>query len=296
MSDHASSEGERELQFERLEPASGPAEPAVAGATRDSCHQPIATEYFHINGMTACASCREAVERALETPRGAPPFLKAGLFGFLAALVGAAIYATIIIVTNFELALAAIAIGYMVGWSVRKGARGGGRRFQFLAVALTYFAIALAYTPVVINQIRADRAQRAEQQKAVPQAPGAAGSTFSPSGAPATSPATSPEAAAPPPANTDAASREPVTFMSAVVGVGVLVLMIAALPVISIIGSLPSGVLSAIIIAVGMRQAWRMTGAVALEIMGPYRVATAPAAVAAAVGPDVTASGSVAGV
>jgi hypothetical protein len=47
---------------------------------------------------------------------------------------------------------------------------------------------------------------------------------------------------------------------------------IAVLPVLMIVGSFPSGLISAFIIFIGMRQAWRMTGAPSLEILGPYRV------------------------
>jgi hypothetical protein len=40
-----------------------------------------------------------------------------------------------------------------------------------------------------------------------------------------------------------------------------------------VIGSLPGGLLSAAIIAFGMLQAWRMTGAPQLVVTGPYRIA-----------------------
>jgi hypothetical protein len=56
-----------------------------------------------------------------------------------------------------------------------------------------------------------------------------------------------------------------------------LAAFIAALPVISVFGSLPFGLISAFIIFIGMKQAWRMTGAPALLILGPYRVGAAPA-------------------
>jgi hypothetical protein len=56
-----------------------------------------------------------------------------------------------------------------------------------------------------------------------------------------------------------------------------LAVLIAALPVIVVFGSFPSGLISAFIIFIGMRQAWRMTGAPLLQILGPYRVGAAPA-------------------
>ena len=53
---------------------------------------------------------------------------------------------------------------------------------------------------------------------------------------------------------------------------GAVFLFIFALPVIVVLGSMPGGIISALIIGFGMQQAWRMTAAVPFEITGPYRV------------------------
>ena len=45
-----------------------------------------------------------------------------------------------------RLGLIAILIGYMVGKAIRKAAIAGGRKYQILAVALTYGAVGLAYS------------------------------------------------------------------------------------------------------------------------------------------------------
>jgi hypothetical protein len=52
----------------------------------------------------------------------------------------------------------------------------------------------------------------------------------------------------------------------------------AALPVLVVIGSFPSGLISAFIIFIGMRQAWKMTSAPVLKVYGPYRVGVPQAA------------------
>ncbi len=52
-----------------------------------------------------------------------------------------------------------------------------------------------------------------------------------------------------------------------------------ALPVLSVVSSMPGGLISAAIIAFGMHQAWQMTGAPAMAISGPYRLAGDSAAV-----------------
>jgi len=60
-----------------------------------------------------------------------------------------------------------------------------------------------------------------------------------------------------------------------------MLLFIAGLPVLVVFGSFPSGLISAFIIFIGMRQAWRMTGAPWLQILGPYTVGSAPASATA---------------
>src|SRR5262249_20481164 len=139
-----------ELQFDRLTggPTSSDPNGAAPAVVCAACGTAIKTEYYHINGNQVCASCRQTVEARVATPRGARPLVKAGLFGLGGAIAGAIIYYAVIAITDFEIGIVAILIGYLVGYMVRKGAAGrGGRRFQILAVVLTYWAVGLAYTP-----------------------------------------------------------------------------------------------------------------------------------------------------
>jgi hypothetical protein len=59
------------------------------------------------------------------------------------------------------------------------------------------------------------------------------------------------------------------------IGLGSLIPALA-LPVYVILGSLPGGLISALIIGFGMMQAWQLTGTPAMDIQGPFRVGTAP--------------------
>jgi hypothetical protein len=59
---------------------------------------------------------------------------------------------------------------------------------------------------------------------------------------------------------------------------GALFLLVFALPVLMVAGSMPGGILSAFIILIGLRQAWHMTAAPVFKISGPYRVGSGPAA------------------
>jgi hypothetical protein len=49
-----------------------------------------------------------------------------------------------------------------------------------------------------------------------------------------------------------------------------------ALPVLTVFSSMPSGLISAAIIAFGMQQAWSMTATPQVVIEGPYRISAGP--------------------
>jgi hypothetical protein len=110
---------------------------------------------------------------------------------------------------------------------------------------LTYASIALAYSPLAIKGvISSDR--KAEQSQ--PSASSVAG-----------------EAPKPPPGGG-----------ALLVGLLMLCGFIAVVPVLVVIGSGPSGLISAFIMFIGMRQAWQMTRAPFVQVLGPYRVGAAP--------------------
>jgi hypothetical protein len=63
-----------------------------------------------------------------------------------------------------------------------------------------------------------------------------------------------------------------------VYGLAALSVFVFVLPIIAVVGSLPSGLISALIIGIGMRRAWRMTADTGTDIpgvtviAGPFRV------------------------
>ena len=69
------------------------------------------------------------------------------------------------------------------------------------------------------------------------------------------------------------AMRDAAMVPETAVGVGFLLAFTLALPVLAVAGSMPSGLISALIIGIGMHQAWKMTGVAHVPITGPYRVA-----------------------
>ncbi|HEX6464416.1 MAG TPA: hypothetical protein VFZ98_08185 [Vicinamibacterales bacterium] len=234
--------GTGDLQFDKVVPQGPPVPDALSCAY---CKRPLPAEYYDVSGNSTCAGCRGQIETLIETPRGAGPFLKALTLGGVAGIAGAIVYYAVIAITNFEIGIVAILIGYMVGYAVRKGARGrGGRRFQVIGILLTYLAVGLAYTPLAVKGAIESRRKADASATATPERP-----------------------------MDPAAATRPslIKILALVAG------FIIALPVIVIVGGLPSSLLSAAIIFFGMRQAWRMTGTPQLQITGPYRVGAPPA-------------------
>ena len=248
------------LQFDRATTVSGSVTPSPVVVCK-GCSLAIATQYYDVNGQSLCDTCRAAVAAAAETPKGIGTFVKAAAFGAGAGVVGAAIYYAVIAFAHLEIGIVAILIGYMVGYSVRRGANGrGGRRFQVLAAVLTYFAVVMAYSPLAI--------QEAMQDRKPPVQPAAATA-----GADASAPVSN--------ASVDPGAGRPVQRSSngrVLIGFVVLAGLMLALPVLVVVASFPSGLISAFIIFIGMRQAWKITTAPVLKMAGPYRVGAPQAA------------------
>ena len=236
------------LQFDRATPSVQAGQVSPHGVTCTACQRTIADEYYDVNGQSVCASCRTVIEQQAEPARGVGVLMRAALFALVAAILGAILYYAVIAITDFEIGIVAIAIGYMVGYAIRMATGGrGGLRFQILAIVLTYWAVGLAYTPLVFREMSKQTEQTS--QTSAPATP---------------TPPAEPQAAA------ADDSSQPVSFTFAIV---VLIAFSFALPVLSVFGSMPSGLISAAIIAFGMQQAWRMTGVPHLEVTGPYRIA-----------------------
>jgi hypothetical protein len=224
-------EGERkgldELQFDRVETGlpsdASSASPAVACTL---CRKSVGAEYYHVNEKPFCDGCRQIITSATATPRTIVPLIRAGVFGLGGAIAGAAVYYAVARLSGAEIGIVAILTGYLVGYCMRYGTGGrGGRRFQILAVVLTYWSVGLAYAALSLRLSSVSEAASA------------------------------------------------LTHISVLLAAFVL-------PVYSIARSMPLGLLSALIIAIGLRQAWSMTAAHTLAISGPYKVGMGPEQVA----------------
>jgi hypothetical protein len=280
--DPSSGSGAGDLQFDR---AIAPDSPAPTGSpVCERCKSPIRMHYYHVDGQTTCPTCKQAAERALGGPGAAKRagMMKAVVYGVGAAIAGAIIYYAVMEYMDLEIGIVAILIGFMVGYAVRAATSGrGGRRFQILAAGLTYLAVALAYAPFALRGVA-----EGVKEGAAGDSGAVAGAT--PSAASATTATADEDVAAS--ASGSAASLDATvlsdsagTATEASLGPGGIalafggaLLFVLALPVIVIFTSMPSGLISALIIGIGMRQAWTMTRGVELSITGPFKVGSEP--------------------
>ena len=130
------------------------------------CKKPISGAYFKIRGAPVCAGCTEKIRAQIPRDSHAA-FVRALLFGIGGAVIGFALYVAFALATGLIIGYVSLAVGYIVGKAMHLGSGGmGGRRYQVVAVLLTYFAVSLSAVPIAIQQSRAHHAQ--EQAAATP--------------------------------------------------------------------------------------------------------------------------------
>jgi hypothetical protein len=267
-----SSTGAGDLQFDRA--IIPDAAPSTGGPVCAKCNASIRMYYYHVDGDTTCSSCKQALERAngggIAAGRSGGR-LKAVFAGLGAAVAGSIIYYSVMKYLDLEIGYVAILIGFMVGYAIRGATAGrGSRRLQVLAAGLTYFAVALAYLPFSIEGMREAAKEGVSADSVTASLPSESLVASTDATAPAgdaqdTRTDASIDAA-------DAAASSDLGIVGLLLGLGGGVLFVLALPLVVIFGSMPGGLISALIIGIGMHQAWKMTAPIQLAITGPFKV------------------------
>jgi hypothetical protein len=103
------------------------------------CNQQVPAQTTKLaNGHRVCTSCALQLETELAqgSAAAADVLPRAALMGALGALVGAAVWAGVVIITEFEIGYLAVLVGFLAGYGVKRGAGGAhGPRLQKTAVA-----------------------------------------------------------------------------------------------------------------------------------------------------------------
>lgn len=220
------------------------------------CQAPIASTYFDVNGHATCPSCRDELIASMGVDHGFRGVLAAVAAGVGAAVAGALLYYAVLALTGYEIGLIAVVVGLMVGKAVKWGAGGlGGRRFQVLAVSLTYLAIVSTYVPFVIAGFNQATQASARAQAGTP-APGESPSV-------ATSQVATPS---------EHAAEVPLTGLELAKALALLVGVLLALPFLAGF----ENIIGWVIIGFALWEAWKVNRAVTLTVKGPFEVDVAP--------------------
>jgi hypothetical protein len=220
------------------------------------CHQLIAGAYYRANDAMACPGCAEKMRGELPNDSHAA-FVRGLVFGIGGAIVGLIAYATFAIVTGIVIGYASLAVGWMVGTAMIKGSHGvGGRRYQIAAVLLTYAAVSMAAIPIWIHYAGEHQPKHAQQQRANSDSARPDSGDQNQSSDSTASDSTSSDSANPRP-----------TLGAWLVKIALLGL---ASPFLELSGDGLSGIIGLVILAVGMRFAWRITAGRPLQVFGPF--------------------------
>jgi hypothetical protein len=275
-----------DLQFDHAEYQT----PAASAVTCTLCQQEVPDQYYEINGKVICPTCRTALEARFTGGSRLGRFLRAGLFGSIAAALGSGIYYGVVKLTNYHLSLISILVGWMVGSAVRRGAHyRGGLVYQLMAVFLTYTSIVSTYIPEIVAAFADAGKQEVADAPPVPAAPKLRDAVEpKPNEAAEPNPKAAvdpkPEAVGEPKQEAAAevikapvapdAGREPKQMNDPPPAILILVVAFVA-PFLAI----RKNFLLLVIIFFALQQAWRLNRKPQITINGPYRVGEAGAQV-----------------
>jgi hypothetical protein len=222
------------------------------------CKQPVGAAYYRVNGAVACEQCTTQVKSA--TPESSSTmFMRGLLFGIGGALLGLVIYATFTIVTGIEIGFVSLAVGYIVGKSMKMGSKGfGGTHYQIAAVLLTYAAVSMAAVPIAISYSVKHRIETSapKGQLTAPSNPSSPDARSSGAANDADSPSES----------SPAQPRRSGLLLLYLVSIGL------ASPFLELGQDPAHGAIGVIILLVGMRIAWRLTAmSDHAQIVGPFK-------------------------
>jgi hypothetical protein len=120
------------------------------------------TQYFALNERPICAKCRPQFAKMIERGVGAAAMRRAVTHGILTTLLGAAALAVGVIIFPFLRLPIVVGIGWFMGKRIMASVDGyGGRRYQYLAVGLTYVAILIGSVVPAIKRANDDAKRRA---------------------------------------------------------------------------------------------------------------------------------------
>lgn len=118
---------------------------SVAGAPCAMCGNPRGSDSVLANGVPICGSCALRVRAELDQEETLGNVPLAMVLGAGGAVLGAGVWAAIVVATNFEVGYVAVLVGFLAGVGVKFGAGSGrGQALQMLAALLAVLGLLLA--------------------------------------------------------------------------------------------------------------------------------------------------------
>lgn len=205
----------------------------------------------------ACGSCVERIQR--EKPKDShAAFTRALLFGIGGAILGLIVYSAFAILTGVIIGYASLAVGYIVAKAMMMGSQDiGGRRYQIVAVILTYAAVSISAIPIAMSYTPKNTKPQHQAQ-----------TLNEPTGSPSVDRS-----------NSDSPSNEPAQAHPAPskrrMGLGEAAVRLALLglasPFLELFEDPFGGGIGLVILIVGVRIAWKMAqGKVEAVVYGPF--------------------------
>jgi hypothetical protein len=127
------------------------------------CRAPMRDRYFALNERPICATCRPPYAERIKRADGPGAMWRVGMQGALIALAGAVVLAVAISIFAPLRLFVVVPIGFLIGKRMMAALDGySNRRYQYLAVGLTYFALLAGFAVPSAMAARKDAARRAE--------------------------------------------------------------------------------------------------------------------------------------
>jgi hypothetical protein len=129
------------------------------------CRAPMREKYFSMNERPICAKCCPKFARSIKRTDGPGAIWRVGLQGALVAVLGVVALVVVIKFLPPLRVLLLIPIGYYIGKRMMSALDGySTRRYQYLAVTLTYLCFVIGFTVPAIGAEREARNRRVENR------------------------------------------------------------------------------------------------------------------------------------
>ncbi|MBI2686153.1 MAG: hypothetical protein HYX27_07545 [Acidobacteria bacterium] len=208
-----------------------------------ACNSVLESAFYQVQGANVCEICASARRAFQELPDSKQKFLRAFLYGAGAAFLSWVGWSILVVTTGFQIGLLAIGVGWFVGTAIRRGTEGHtSRKYQLMAVMLTYLAISMSFIPRLVADVAKKPPAAADSQKGAPAAP-------------ASQPAT-----------------EPVGPSSLLVSGVVVVGLAFVSPLLEAFFDFPGGLIGLFIVFLGLQRAWQLTRPDEALITGPFEL------------------------